>query len=75
LRSQLESSIVVSTPTREDDAVVSHHPDRRPSLGARLRLALHDSRGRTLNPVVHHERERYFFTRALIIALVMSLRT
>src|SRR5581483_11525277 len=37
---------VVSEPTREDDAVVSYHPDPRPSFRARLRLALHDSRGR-----------------------------
>src|SRR5262249_10810034 len=50
---------VDSTPTREDDAVVSYHPDPRPSLRARLRLALHDSRGRTLNPAVHHARGRY----------------
>src|SRR5439155_8134679 len=35
---------------REDDAVVSYHPDPRPSLRARLRLALHDSRGRQPQP-------------------------
>ena len=31
----------------DDDAVVSYHPDPRPSLRARLPLALHDSRGGT----------------------------
>jgi len=40
--------------------VVSYHPDPRPSLRARLRLALHDSRGiDDLNRLVHHERGRY----------------
>jgi hypothetical protein len=51
---------LVSTGLREDDAVVSYHPDPRPSLRARLRLALHDSRGRDdLNRLIHHERGRY----------------
>jgi hypothetical protein len=31
---------------REDDAVVSYHPDPRPPLRVRLRLALRDGRGR-----------------------------
>jgi uridine kinase len=49
------------TGLREDDAVVSYHPDPRPSLRARLRLALHDSRGiDNLNPLIHHQRGRYF---------------
>jgi hypothetical protein len=49
----------VSTGLREDDAVVSYHPDPRPSLRARLRLALRDRRGRDdLNRPVHHERGR-----------------
>ena len=39
--------------------MVSYHPDPRPSLRARLRLALHDSRGKQLNRLVHHEPGRY----------------
>src|SRR5436190_13967403 len=45
---------------REDDAVVSYHPDPPQLLRARLRLALHSRGGEEPNRLVHHERGRYF---------------
>src|SRR6266542_962338 len=59
LRNQPDTSIVcsttvlllalVSTGLREDDAVVSYHPDPPQLLRARLRLALHSRGGEELN--------------------------
>jgi hypothetical protein len=48
-----------STRPREDDAVVSYHPDPPQLLRARLRLALDSRGGEDLNRLVHHERGRY----------------
>jgi len=50
---------LVSTGLREDDAVVSYHPDPPQLLRARLRLALHSRGEQELNGLVHHERGRY----------------
>ena len=55
--------------------MVSYHPHPRPSLRARLRLALHDSGGEHFNRLVHHERGRYLRrTRRLPRPLLGELR-
>ena len=56
------------TGPREDDAVVSYHPDPPQLLRARLRLALHSRGGEDLNRLVHHERGRYSSPLALAAA-------